>query len=864
VDHSQYFCTIRNRLKSDFCVVVIAVVSLLLCVPCAGGQTNSPGSGQCPSLTVFVAYVILPGSVTPFPVGAPNFIGSSEVMANGAYDTGAIWIVNNGPTPVTISTVTALGLSLWRSFTIPAGGSEFLAATAVGNFDGSDFGGFGPDDVIITIGGQNFVFHDPNRVLEDGGSDRDFVLGAAAFIPWTTTLPTGANTCGCQVSISNGSICVPGTADIFLAGQAPGACVVSPFFGFPVEDCVPDQGPVNAGLTLVPGTALQFVVSGATNNSGSSTSASTTPDGGNAQGVQLFGGSFGLSGINTVFNALVGVFLGDGPPDPSGQPPSLNFIPPTETSFQALSPQLQQVFFIGDGLTGTGTGATQAFVVPEGATRLFLGSSDGLGTNSNNQGSFQVLAQKACQVADKLRIGQCDGKIPGPDGLGANGFPAPHWGGESYGYHTDREGTICHWGCALTALSMCLTHSGITQIPNFSSTISSPNPVIQDPGFLNSLMTRKTFLADYDLVGSTFDTETDNNVNFDVTTRDVSNLLNLGHPLRFDNRFSPASSAPSLEMALCHPGQGDKDTPTPVIVKVRSQCSGQPLHHFVLVTGKIGERFKIADPAGKGFDANGNPIEGFCTNGNSVVTGQFLDGPPYNGAFQIVGSVTDPSGDVSGLDFVVGDSVNLLVTDSNGRRAGFNPSTDSILKEIPGASYSEEAIDDDETGAPGLTNRSVNVFQPPSGFYQVAITGVRLGTYALEIIPFRVDGSAEPRFFVPGIAAPGSISTFQTQYSSTSGSSSTVVRTATFQSTLADISNALQLGLIDETGIATALSSKLEAAETALARGQSKTARNILAAFKNQVGAQATKHITGVVPQILLEDADSLISKVLS
>jgi hypothetical protein len=60
------------------------------------------------------------------------------------------------------------------------------------------------------------------------------------------------------------------------------------------------------------------------------------------------------------------------------------------TSQSSYSPLLNQVFFIGDGLTGTGSGSVQQFVIPAGATRLFLGSSDGAGANYDNSGSFSV------------------------------------------------------------------------------------------------------------------------------------------------------------------------------------------------------------------------------------------------------------------------------------------------------------------------------------------------------------------------------------------------------------------------------------------------------------------------------------------
>jgi hypothetical protein len=46
------------------------------------------------------------------------------------------------------------------------------------------------------------------------------------------------------------------------------------------------------------------------------------------------------------------------------------------TSDPNFSPALDQVFFIGDGLTGTGTGQEQTFNVPTGADRLYLGFAD--------------------------------------------------------------------------------------------------------------------------------------------------------------------------------------------------------------------------------------------------------------------------------------------------------------------------------------------------------------------------------------------------------------------------------------------------------------------------------------------------------
>ena len=84
----------------------------------------------------------------------------------------------------------------------------------------------------------------------------------------------------------------------------------------------------------------------------------------------------GISGIrnDNAIAFLVGVFLNDSAPTGSG-PLALDFT--NNTSFAQLSPQLNQTFFIGDGLTGSGLGNIQSFLVPEQATRLFLGFADG-------------------------------------------------------------------------------------------------------------------------------------------------------------------------------------------------------------------------------------------------------------------------------------------------------------------------------------------------------------------------------------------------------------------------------------------------------------------------------------------------------
>lgn len=92
---------------------------------------------------------------------------------------------------------------------------------------------------------------------------------------------------------------------------------------------------------------------------------------------------------------LVGVFVAANGPS-GAAPTNLDFTTGSGTSFTTLAPQLDQVFFIGDGLTGDGTGATQIFQTPTGAAFLYLGISDAGGYNGapgaygDNFGSFSV------------------------------------------------------------------------------------------------------------------------------------------------------------------------------------------------------------------------------------------------------------------------------------------------------------------------------------------------------------------------------------------------------------------------------------------------------------------------------------------
>lgn len=73
------------------------------------------------------------------------------------------------------------------------------------------------------------------------------------------------------------------------------------------------------------------------------------------------------------------------------------------------------------------------------------------------------------------------------------------------------------------------------------------------------------------------------------------------------------------------------------------------------------------------------------------------------------------------------------------------------------------------------------------------------------------------------------------------------------------VQHALAEGHIDNAGVARSLLAKLDAAQAALDRGQTKVAINKLEAFIQEVTAQSGKHIVSEHASHLLEHADNVL-----
>jgi len=203
---------------------------------------------------------------------------------------------------------------------------------------------------------------------------------------------------------------VSATSDIFLAGQPATAGNTTPACTTANLGCLPpvlNFLPV-AGNVLTftgPGILTGQAVTGTV--SACPACGSVGPDGSNLgsqpPATNISSSGTTISGIQYtgVEFFLVGVFTGASLP--GSQVASIgdygNIASGITSTQGTYSPLVGQTFFIGDGLTGNQSGSLQQFIVPTGATNLYLGFADAMsfvgqaGMYNDNAGSLAVNLQ---------------------------------------------------------------------------------------------------------------------------------------------------------------------------------------------------------------------------------------------------------------------------------------------------------------------------------------------------------------------------------------------------------------------------------------------------------------------------------------
>jgi uncharacterized protein (TIGR03437 family) len=161
-------------------------------------------------------------------------------------------------------------------------------------------------------------------------------------------------------------------AQVSLAGQPAGTSSIQ-------GDFVPLNAPALVGLSVVPGQALRIAAIGAVGTANSGFQPMIGPNGGMTGSTDP---PYSISRIIGPDGALVGVFLGA--TVNAARPPDADYSSGTARDLPTQAPLLQQPFFIGTGARANGD--FTRFIVPQGATRLFLGILSG--TSNINTGSF--------------------------------------------------------------------------------------------------------------------------------------------------------------------------------------------------------------------------------------------------------------------------------------------------------------------------------------------------------------------------------------------------------------------------------------------------------------------------------------------
>ena len=191
-------------------------------------------------------------------------------------------------------------------------------------------------------------------------------------------------TIGRQTSVT---VYVLGSHDIFLAGQPD----LFKLAGRSGSDQAPKNTPQSVRVTALGGQPVTFAATGASilggagprprTADGSGTYITTGP-------VTTHAGSLALSGVTAPSGSLVGVFTGSS--RPQGTPPQpLNFKDARLRDSLSLRPKLNQVFYIGQGVTSKG--ARKQFLIPPGAARLFLGILASIGSNHGASGRIAAI-----------------------------------------------------------------------------------------------------------------------------------------------------------------------------------------------------------------------------------------------------------------------------------------------------------------------------------------------------------------------------------------------------------------------------------------------------------------------------------------
>jgi hypothetical protein len=340
-----------------------------------GASCTNPTAATCSFQVMNTTPIAVAATFTPAGGAATHF----SVTAPGTVTAGTTF--NITVTALTATNTVATGYTGTIHFTSSDGKAVLPANSALANGTGT------LQAVLNTAGAQTITATDSVTASITGVSGTVTVTGAGPG-PMLTIKKTHVGNFtqgqqGAQYSLAvanagsgpttggqTGTVSVQATGSIYdTGGGSTPPTMITLASG---ATSVVFSGVTGSITTGCASTAGCIVLNNGTGNN------ANDPDGvGAAPATSSNTGTSSISGmVAPGAGYLVGLFVPAGGPTGTA-PTALDFTSSgLGTSFTSLSPQIDQVFFIGDGLTGDGTGTQQTFNIPTGAGQLWLGISD--------------------------------------------------------------------------------------------------------------------------------------------------------------------------------------------------------------------------------------------------------------------------------------------------------------------------------------------------------------------------------------------------------------------------------------------------------------------------------------------------------
>ena len=254
-------------------------------------------------------------------------------------------------------------------------------------------------------------------------------------------------------------------------------------------------------------------------------------------------------------------------------------------------------------------------------------------------------------------------------------LPNPYWYDRSYGNYpaNDTTNTIGRWGCNMASNAMVVSYYGEQHQPIFATNPDLLNAWLRtNNGYNLSNGVKYTWITEYSRQNG------------------VQVVIDALEPP--DNE--------RLDSHLC--------TENPVMLRVNGGG------HFLLATGKVNRNGQMT------YTLN-DPKYGYTTLAEN-----------YGGNYVTAYYYRYMIGPLRGLvEFSAHSPVHIVVADSQGRKAGYDPRTDTMYDEIPDAGYVTEWIEDSESGKTP-ESKVLLIPHPIAGEYTLEVIGYDAGAYEIS------------------------------------------------------------------------------------------------------------------------------------